>query len=396
MSRLHPLVLFLLLLTLPALACNLAGGEEATPTPLPTAAPAVVRTETPVPLRAEPTATEQPLLEATATEQPPEATATQRASKPTAAPSPTTAIDAEVPSLAQERYVHPGEYFSLLPPAGWEVSEDEASASFEATDGSGFIYLQVTNTGYELDAAAFSSFVENRDLNYFRDFADYEVVDMSVDEETRVGTVSKSLSFEGTPHTVVSVYDQYGPIIYTYDFWTEEGYMDAYSDLYTTVLENAEVNPEAASELLEYYWIYTFSGPGNLFSIEVPTPWAYETSEDDVSIIDTFYAPDGHAVIQNITYDEGEPISRSDAGQFALALLREFYAEDINISNDQVQADGSERLTWQSQSGDYSGISFLETRGTTFLLFTVMWDKPYEDVYFDTLDYTVGSYTVPE
>jgi hypothetical protein len=62
----------------------------------------------------------------------------------------------------------------------------------------------------------------------------------------------------------------------------------------------------------------------------------------------------------------------------------------------QVQADGSERLTWESSSGEYSGISFLETRGTTFLLFTVMWDDAYEDVYFDTLDYTVSSYSVPE
>lgn len=383
MNRLRSLMLLLLLLSLPALACNLvAGGEAITvaptevvavPTELPTASPSA----TPLP-------TVTPLPEPTATEE------------PTPEPQATAAPAVDVPALADERYVHSGEYFALLPPAGWDTSEDEASASFEAADGSGFIYLQVTDTGHELDAAAFSSFVENRDLNYFREFADYEVIELNVDEETRVGTVSKRLTFEGIPHTVVSVYDQYGPIIYTYDFWTEEGYMEPYSDLYTALLENAEVDPETAADLPEYYWIYTFTGPGELFTIEVPTPWEYETSEDDVSVVDTFYAPDGHAVIQNITYDDGEPISRSEAGEFALTLLRDFYAEDLTVTEDQVQADGSERLTWQSQSGDYSGISFLETRGTTFLLFTVMWDNPFEEVYFETLDYTVSSYAVPE
>jgi hypothetical protein len=60
-----------------------------------------------------------------------------------------------------------------------------------------------------------------------------------------------------------------------------------------------------------------------------------------------------------------------------------------------VQPDGSERLTWNSPSGNYSGISFLESRGTTFLMFSVLWDNPYEADYFDTLDYIISTYTTP-
>ena len=388
MSRLRSLLFFLLLLSLPALACNAVMGEPATPTPLPTEPPAIIPTETPVPPAVEPTVeptpTALPTLTPAATAEPlPEV-------EVTAAPA--------VPgrALADDLYVHPQQYFALQPPAGWKLSEDEASASFEAPDGSGFILLQVTDTGYELDADAFATFVENRDRNYFREFADYEVIEVEMDPDSRVGTVSKSLTFEGIPHTVVSVYDQYGPIIYTYDFWTEDGYLDSYSNLYTAILENTEVDPEAAAGMVEYYWVYTFSGPGELFTIEVPTPWEYETSEDPTAIVDTFYAPDGHAVIQNITYDDGEPIGRSEAGTFALELLHEFYADDIRITDDQVQADGSERLTWESPGGGYRGISFVETRGTTFLLFTIMYDDGFEEVYFDTLDYTVSSYAVPE
>ena len=61
----------------------------------------------------------------------------------------------------------------------------------------------------------------------------------------------------------------------------------------------------------------------------------------------------------------------------------------------QVQSDGRERLTWFDGDGGYSGISVFETRGTTFLLFTVLWDDPFEDIYFDALDYTINSYVNP-
>jgi hypothetical protein len=202
--------------------------------------------------------------------------------------------------------------------------------------------------------------------------------------------------FDGEPQTVVTLYDQYGPIIYTFDFWSEEQFFDAYDALYGEVLDTAEVNPDAAAGLEVYAWNYTFTGPNDLFSIEAPTPWLYEQTEDEATIVDTFYSPDGHAVIQNITYDEGTEISRSQAGQFALELLRTYYAEDIRITDDQVQADGSERLTWHSPSGNYSGISFLETRGTTFLLLTTMYDNDFEDYYLDALEYTISSYAIPE
>ena len=142
-------------------------------------------------------------------------------------------------------------------------------------------------------------------------------------------------------------------------------------------------------------WIFTFTGPADLFNIEVPLPWRYESSADTETVVDTFYSPDEHAIIQNIAYDDGTEVTRSQAGAFALELLKTYYASDIRITDDQVQSDGSERLIWNSPSGNYSGISFLETRGTTFLLFSVLWDNPFEDSYFDALDYTISSYDVP-
>lgn len=388
--------LFLLacLLAVPAIACGLTAGDQATLEP--TAVPPP--TETPQPL---PTATAVP---ATPTDEPsPTATPAQE-EQPTTSPSVTDGVLPTLPSapggdvdLADSPYSHPQGLFSLVPPAGWEISDDEGSASIEAPDGSGFIYVQVTNTGYALDDASFAAFVEHRDLNFFSGFDDYTELNQGVYGETDVASITKSLTFEETPQTVITIYDQYGAIIYSYDFWTDEANFDAYSELYSRIIDTAEVNPEAGAEQVAYNWVYTFSGPMDLFTIEVPTPWRYEQTEGEgFAIVDTFYSPDEHAVIQNIAYDEGEEITRSEAGAFALELLRSYYAEDVQILDDQIQPDGSERLIWNAPSGDYRGTSFLETRGTTFLLFTTMYDEPYEDVYLETLNYTINSYEVPE
>ncbi|HZD11057.1 MAG TPA: hypothetical protein VE553_06920 [Candidatus Binatia bacterium] len=393
------LLFLILVLALPTLACGLTGGAEPTAAPAPTEAP-VQPTDTPQP---QPTATEVPSVPTDVPTEVPEVEPTATlglAGAPTKEALPTLeSDDGGVVSdieLDSTPYTQPDGSFALNPPLGWDISNDEGSASIEAPDGTGFIYVQVTDTGYGLDADAFTSFVENRDLNFFTGFDDYVEVAQEVDTDTRVASVTKNLTFDGVPQTVISLYDQYDAIIYTYDFWSDDANVDAYSDLYSQVVDTIQVNTSAAAEQTEYNWVYTFTGPSNLFTIEVPTPWRYERTEGDNAMVDTFYSPDEHAIIQNIAYDDGTETSRSQAGAFALELLRSYYATDIRIQSDQVQPDGSERLIWSSPSGDYSGTSFLETRGTTFLLFTTMYDNPYEDYYLETLNYTIGTYEVPE
>ena len=58
--------------------------------------------------------------------------------------------------------------------------------------------------------------------------------------------------------------------------------------------------------------------------------------------------------------------------------------------------DGSERLTWSSRDGGYSGMSFFEVRNkTTFLMFTVEWVNEAESDYADILNRAIESYYVP-
>ena len=149
----------------------------------------------------------------------------------------------------------------------------------------------------------------------------------------------------------------------------------------------------------------TFTDQNGLFTIEVPADWTYEQtydSENNYYYIDTFKSPDGGAVIENIVYDDGTAFTGNQKGKFALYLLNTFYSStgkegDIRVSDDSIMKDGSERLVWTSKGGGYSGISFLEVRsnGTTFLFFTVDWGNDYEDVYLDTLNYVIESYTIP-
>ncbi|MDT8307410.1 MAG: hypothetical protein RRC07_15875 [Anaerolineae bacterium] len=393
-SRLRRFI-FLFLLALPATACSLAGGGNDSAATLPTQAAQVDVAEPEPTDTAVPQPTERAGATATATRAEPADTKPRPTAEPSASPAPTISSSPDL-VLAAEAYSHPSGAFSLVPPANWTIEESSGAASFDAPDGTGFIYVQITNAGHALDSEGFANFVTYRDLNFFDDFEDYEVITKEVDGANGAATIVKFLTYEGVAQTVITFYYQYGAIIYSFDFWSDQDFFDAYDALYGDVLDTADVNPDVALDQAEYLWVYTFSGPDGLFTIEVPTAWQYERSEAENTVVDTFYAPDGHAIIQNIAYDDGSPIGRSEAGELALDLLHSSYAADIRIVDDRVQADGSERLTWTSASGDYSGISFFETRGTTFLLLTTMYDNAYEDVYIDTVEYTIGSYTILE
>jgi hypothetical protein len=159
--------------------------------------------------------------------------------------------------------------------------------------------------------------------------------------------------------------------------------------------EVAVVDEPAGSELV------TFTDESNYFEIDVPGDWEYGQEEDAESnnwYWDKFVSPDGFAGIESIVYDEGKSIN---TGKTALNWLHQFYSStgqegDIRISDDSIQKDGSERLTWESKGGDYSGMSFFEVRKpTAMLMFTVWWDNAYQDEYGELLDEVIASYRIP-
>lgn len=327
-----------------------------------------------------PPPTEEPAVQAT-TEQPTEAQQPPDSSAPF--------------ELDSALYTHPSGAFSFYPPAGWAVEEGEnGDALFTSPDDMGAIYITVSNTGHTLDSEAFVNFAMAVEQNFFGERDQYKALESQVDPGQEL-MFRKSFLFDDVPQEVTSHYYQESQAVYTVDFWAAQSVSRIYQEAYEQI--EVEFDPLNVASLPLYNFIYTFYGPNDLFTIEVPTAWMYETQIDGNIIVDSFHAPDGHALIENIMYDDGSYYSAGDAGKAALRILNQFYtkgAGDIKVSEDSIQKDGSERLTWTSQQGGYSGVTFFEVRNeTSLLIFSVLYDNPYEDTYLPVLDYTIESYT---
>lgn len=141
-----------------------------------------------------------------------------------------------------------------------------------------------------------------------------------------------------------------------------------------------------------------------LFAIDLPGDWTHSQTVDTTKnnwYWDVLTAPDGNAKVESVVYDDGTPWTGSQNGAQALFLLNKFYSNtgkegDIRVTGDKIENDGSERLTWNSKGGNYSGVSFFEVRNsTTFLMFTSWWNNDFASKYEKVLNDIVSSYRIP-
>jgi hypothetical protein len=162
--------------------------------------------------------------------------------------------------------------------------------------------------------------------------------------------------------------------------------------------ENLPANNGGSSDEL-----VTFIDQNDLMAFEIPADWTYESGSDTNYYYDTFTSADGSAKMESLVYNDGEPFVAGQNGKFALGLLHQFYSNtgkegDIRISDDSIQSDGSERLTWSSKSGGYSGVSFFELRGDdnqTFLMLTAWWTDDSDQANVDAINAAIASYRLP-
>ena len=149
--------------------------------------------------------------------------------------------------------------------------------------------------------------------------------------------------------------------------------------------------------------IVTFTDENNLLAFDVPGDWAYEQLTYENAYIDRITSPDGSAIVDSLVYNDGAAFTGNDNGRFALQLLHQYYSStgkegDISISADEIQPDGSEKLTWKSKGGGYSGVSFFELRGDdrmTFLMFTLYYSNDADQAVLDILDNAITTYKIP-
>jgi len=347
-----------------------------------------------------PTATAQPtepLVRPTQAEAPTATQATRPLVKPTAASAPQeqpTEGEAGF-ALSPDAYVHATESFGLNPPLGWTLEEGTASAMWTDPVTGSSLKVFVNTTGYQLEPDAFDNFITANEENYFGTYANYQILDRQIDN-FGAKVVTQSLEDNGAPYQVTSIYYSEKDVIYEVDFWATADAGDGYAPAFNQIWQDMGVDVEKASSSIEpYVDVYNFTDPAGLYSFDVPYLWRHELYTETYAVIDTFWSPDRLAYVENISYDDGTVISKSLSGAFALQLLHEFYAEDVKITEDKVQPDGSERLTWHSPSGGQSGLSFFETRGTTFLMLTLSSDDSLSSIYTPIFNNVLDSYEVP-
>jgi hypothetical protein len=147
----------------------------------------------------------------------------------------------------------------------------------------------------------------------------------------------------------------------------------------------------------------TFTDKNKLVAFDLPSDWTYKSGSGDHYYYDTFTSPAGDAKMENLVYNDDTPFVANQNGKFALGLLHNIYSStgkegDIRVTNDSIQSDGSERLTWQSKGGGYSGMSFFELRGNdkkTFLMLTAWWNNNADQATIDIINAAIASYHIP-
>ena len=379
-KKFYPGLAVLLALTLAALACGSGRGAEPSATPF-------VKATLNLPTQAEATEEATPKPKPT---QEPRPTRTPRAET---SPSPVAAPF----TLSAEAFAHASGAFAVNLPEGWEVTERDNSVFVAEPDGVSSIEVSFVNAGVELDAEGLDTFIQANESNWFGTFENYAQTSIEPQSDGSIG-VFKTLDDGGVEYTVSSYYWLEGTVVYEEDFWVETEHYEAYVDGLLEVANSIQTDADAGAQVDPYVVAYTFADPTrNLFEFSVPYAWTYTTDSSDTAVLDTFTSPDELTYIENISYDDGTAISRSEAGQFALTLLKEFYEiDDIRVTDDQVQSDGSERLSWNSPGRGIRGESFFETRSTTFLLLTWVVSEDDYDTYAPVWSNLLDSYAAPE
>jgi hypothetical protein len=317
--------------------------------------------------------------------------------EPTDAPQATQASTTDF-ALSSEPYTHGTGAFSIYLPEGWEVEERDNSLFVNAPDSVASIEVAFTHVGVAFDAATLDAYIQAVEGNWFGGFANYEQTGKEQQADGSIGVMHALELSDGTPQTVLSYYWQAGTVVYEEDFWADADVFEAYEEFFVEIANSIQTDPDAVAETSPYALVYTFTDPNRLFEFSVPYGWTHTSYTEEHSVAERFTSPDASAFIENLTYDDGQPMSGAVADEFARRLLQEYYQiSDIEFTGTETQSDGSVRLDWLSQGSGSEGSSFYETRNeTTFLLLTWAVDSDYHDLLVPVWSTLLDSYAIPE
>lgn len=317
---------------------------------------------------------------------------------PTPSPSETPAATAPSAISLQfgaEPFVHPSGLFEFHPPLGWSIDWDSASARMHHPDGLASLSIQVTNTGATLEEEEFERFVSARNDNLYAGMAEFELLGSDVDAEAMRAQVTDSFLSDQGPVTLTSVYRGMGEGIFALDFWSSSGLFESYWRQIMPILTDIQLDGDPAGALPPYAWVYEYFDPQGRFRLDVPAGWQREATHADFTVIQRFRSPDLRASIDVVLYDDGQTRSKPEAALIVQTLLDLHYASDVRIVGDEIQPDGSERLTWISPAESIHGRVYFEIRDSLLVIQVVQSPDEGADLYADALQQAVASFSKP-
>lgn len=293
--------------------------------------------------------------------------------------------------IETKTYSHPDDLFVLQVPESWEAKQGEYGASFSDPQGKATLNVYAVNTGYPLDRKSFQKLADAWESNTYSDFDDFIEIFRQENATDHSLHIQKQFSNSGDPKIVETLYYQQDQAVLILDFWSDQRDFESYQEVLKKVAESVSIDVEAVSVL----GIYSSAGEkftqDGYFSLVIPPYWGSKQSSGEETIVNTFSSPDEQAYLQAVIYDDGQPLSRTVAGNIVRTMLRENYTKDIVVTSD-LLIKGREQLEWKSIENNYQGVTWFETRGTTLLALTAMWNSEMGDTYQTTLENMTGTF----
>lgn len=316
-------------------------------------------------------------------------------------PTPSATLTQPVPPIRAEDsgYRHPQGLFEFDYPSNWSVQTSGALAEIRSQDGRGRMVIQLTDTGNPLDGGSFSRFVTGRESNNFTQPQGSGTIYIprseSLDEARGTAEITKELHTDGEREFVRSLYRRVGEFIITSDLYAGEESRDTFSRDQDFVWDSLSSGEPGAEGLQRYQWVFTRSDAENGFSVDIPVPWLPDQTRNRSSLIETYHAPDQHAVIQLIRFTTDSELTDAIVGGFVLQLLRDYYTHDVVITSDQIVSNGNEQLSWHSPAGGYRGLTQFRRLGlNTLVILTAVADSEYMDIYQELRQRTMDSFQI--
>lgn len=374
----RPFVLLLTALLALSLACSSIAEFSATATPLPTS------TFTPAP----PTPTTTP-------------------AGPTASNGSTIVTKIGNLEFSNEIYKHPGGWVSFYPLKGWEIQANDFSVTmFEPSTNVGF-YITATNTGYTLNEEAFANFRNNMEKFYI-DRDQYQEINSGSNEAINLYFVEKSyMRSDGTAKIyAVSIYQQFGQVIYTIELVGDETYAsndleNPYLMMFNSFMQTIQTDSGIAATLPLYQYTWSYTSPNTNASINVPWAWNFFTVEDDKSYVSAFESPDavaGSRLINLASVKITDATAKKIGRDLTLTYLEGFTADkDVKIIGDGEVKDygpGQYIYAWEAPNTAFTGVLIYDINIANQLVMVIVYSQTdLLPIYQDLLVLIGDSYT---